>query len=216
MTHRLVDGAGLWRECFETASCGGRAALFLDRDGVIVEECHYLRRPDDVQIIAGTGAAIRELNARGVPVIIVTNQAGIGRGYYGWTDFEQVQNTILDGLKRDGAAVNAVLACAYHEAAEGRFRVAGHAWRKPNPGMLLAAAEATGCDLSRSAIIGDRRTDLEAGANAGLRRGILVETGYGMTQAAELRDKPVSGMHATIAPDAAAAMRALGEEGWGW
>ncbi len=214
MTHRLIDGIGLWRECLDTPLSRYKAAVFLDRDGVVVEETHYLSRAEDVRIVPGTAAAIRELNAHHVPVIIVTNQSGIGLGLYGWAAFEEVQRTILAGLEREGAKISTVLACAYHEAAEQPYRIANHPWRKPNPGMLLAAAEVTGCDLGRSVIVGDRRSDLEAGTNAGLRRGILVETGYGLSHAAGLRERPVPGMNTAVAPDAQAAIHSLFAEGW--
>jgi D-glycero-D-manno-heptose 1,7-bisphosphate phosphatase len=188
--------------------------MFLDRDGVIVEDVHYLAKVSDVRVIPGTAAGIRELNARGIPVIVVTNQSGIGRGYYDWATFADIQHAILSELARDGAKIDMVLACAYHEAGQEPFCVPNHEWRKPNPGMLMAAAEALGCRLAESVIVGDRLSDLEAGARAGLRRGMLVETGYGVSAIAELRKTPVAGLMPTTASNLAAAIRRLLDEGW--
>jgi D-glycero-D-manno-heptose 1,7-bisphosphate phosphatase len=168
-----VDDAGLWCEC-GAAALPARAALFLDRDGVIVTDTHYLCRVDDMRMIEGAAAAIARCNALAIPVVVVTNQAGIGRGYYGWSDFHAVQGALAAELKAAGAHLDGVLACAYH--AEGRepLRVAAHSWRKPNPGMLREAADRMKLDLSRSWIVGDRAHDLAAGMAAGLRGGTLL------------------------------------------
>jgi D-glycero-D-manno-heptose 1,7-bisphosphate phosphatase len=175
-----VDADHLWWQVLNRAQgAGRRAAVFLDRDGVVVEEVDYLHRPEDVRLIDGAAEVIAEANRRALPVVLVTNQAGIGRGHYGWTEFAAVQERIVDELAGLGAMVNGVFACPHH--AEGRppYDRPRHAWRKPNPGMLLAAAERLPVDLAKSWIVGDRATDLEAGRNAGLAGGIHVRTGYG-------------------------------------
>jgi len=168
-----IADAGLWCE-IGPAVFSGRPALFLDRDGVIVVDTHYLRRVEDVHLIAGAAAAIARCNALGIPVIVVTNQAGIGRGYYGWADFHAVQGALSAELAAAGARLDAVLACAYHAEGRGQLQVEGHPWRKPNPGMLLEAASRMQLDLSRSWIVGDRAHDLAAGGAAGLAGGTLL------------------------------------------
>jgi D-glycero-D-manno-heptose 1,7-bisphosphate phosphatase len=200
----LIDGVGLW--CDVVATARRRRALFLDRDGVIVEEVHYLKRPEDVRLIPGAAAAIAACNRAGLAVVIVTNQAGIGRGLYTWRDFALVQQCIVDALGREGASVDAVLACAYHADGQGGLRVADHGWRKPRPGMILAAADRMGLDLSRAWIVGDRAADLAAGRAAGLAGGTLVETGYGTAERGGALALSSGGFAVTFAADLAAAV----------
>lgn len=170
---------GLWCQRLTEHAYDGRAAVFLDRDGVIVEEVNYLRRADDVAMIASAGPAIARINRAGYPVIIVTNQAGIGRGYFTWPDFAEVQARILEGLAAHGAHCDLVLACGYHEEGHGDLRIGGHPWRKPGPGMLREAARTLGVDLVNSVIVGDKLSDIDAGRAAGLGAGVLVRTGHG-------------------------------------
>jgi D-glycero-D-manno-heptose 1,7-bisphosphate phosphatase len=177
----LVDGTGLW--CDPHGRFDGSPALFVDRDGVIVEETHYLGRADDVRLIPGAASAIAACNDACIPVVVVTNQSGIGRGYYDWDGFQAVQGIITAALAAEGAHVDAVLACAYHREGQAPFRVPDHPWRKPRPGMILEAAERMGLDLARSWIIGDKADDLAAGAAAGLAGGTLVMTGHGALEA---------------------------------
>jgi D-glycero-D-manno-heptose 1,7-bisphosphate phosphatase len=169
----LTD-AGLWCEIGPAAAWAGRPALFLDRDGVIIVDTHYLCRVEDMRMIAGAPAAIARCNALGIPVVVVTNQAGIGRGYYGWDDFHAIQGALVAELAASGARLDAVLACAYHGEGREPLRLADHPWRKPNPGMILEAASRMQLDLARSWIVGDRAHDLAAGAAAGLVGGTLL------------------------------------------
>jgi D-glycero-D-manno-heptose 1,7-bisphosphate phosphatase len=169
---------GLWAEA-RTRALSGRGALFLDRDGVIVEERHYLHRVADVALTPGAAGVIAAANADGIPVVVITNQAGVGRGIYTWRDFAAVQDRMNDLLAESGAWVDAVYACAFHEAGRDAFAVASHPWRKPNPGMLQAAAADLDVALERSWVVGDRASDLMAGRSAGLAGGTLVATGYG-------------------------------------
>jgi D-glycero-D-manno-heptose 1,7-bisphosphate phosphatase len=173
---------GLWAERFGSKTFEGRPALFLDRDGVIIEDVHFIRRAEDVRMIPGVAEAINAANARHVAVVIITNQSGIARGHYGWPEFEAVQVELGAQLARAGAAIDLVLACGYHADGVGPL-AADHAWRKPQAGMLNEAAAQLGINLAGSFIVGDRLTDLAAGKAAGLRRGALVETGYGAAEA---------------------------------
>lgn len=175
-----IDADGLWTQVLNRVQGPGRRrALFLDRDGVVVEEVHYLHRPADVRLIDGAAQIIARANLRGIPVIVITNQAGIGRGHYGWPEFIEVQERIAAELDAAGAFVNGVLACPHHGEGKPPYDVADHPWRKPNPGMLQGAAERMPLDLGNSWIVGDRAADLEAGKNAGLAGGLHVFTGHG-------------------------------------
>ena len=166
---------GVWTQVLRLpASTRLRPALFLDRDGVIVEDVGYLRRAEDIRLMPAAEHVIAEANACDVLVVIVTNQSGIGRGLYGWTDFAAVQETIVARLAAAGAQIDAVYACPHHPEAMPPYRHPDPPARKPNPGMLLAAAEALPIDLATSWIIGDRDRDLDAGRRAGLAGGVLV------------------------------------------
>jgi D-glycero-D-manno-heptose 1,7-bisphosphate phosphatase len=181
-----VADAGLWCDIgpAPAAALAGRAALFLDRDGVIIVDTHYLCRAEDMRMIPGAAAAIARCNKLGIPVVVVTNQAGIGRGYYTWDDFHAVQRALAGELEAAGAHLDGVLACAYHGEGREPLRVADHPWRKPNPGMILEAARRMKLDLARSWIVGDRAHDLAAGAAAGLAGGTLVAADGGELPAA--------------------------------
>jgi len=173
MPGRFHEESGIWINAGSPCAGKPKPALFLDRDGVIVEERHYLSRAADVALIEGAGTTIAEANRRGIPVVVVSNQAGIGRGYYNWEAFEAVEEAIAQQLAQLNARVGAVFACGFYPE---------HPARKPNPGMLLAAAKTLNLDLAHSWIVGDHATDIEAGHNAGLRGGLHVMTGHGAGQ----------------------------------
>lgn len=153
--------------------------LFLDRDGVVVEEVNYLHRIEDVRFVSGVAKLIRLARKAGYRVAVVTNQAGIGRGYYGWEEFAMVNEYMLSSLDQQGAFIDAVLAAPHHPKGHGEFRHPDHPMRKPNPGMLFSAEQMLNGDLSRSIIVGDNASDLLAGQRAGLRQGFAVLSGHG-------------------------------------
>ncbi|HET6330365.1 MAG TPA: HAD-IIIA family hydrolase [Holophagaceae bacterium] len=155
-----------------------KPAVFLDRDGTLNEEVGYLARAEDLSLLPGAAAAVARLNARGIPVVVVTNQSGIGRGYYGWQDFATVMSRMGALLAMENAHLDAVYAAPHHEQGVGDYAVADHPERKPNPGMLQRAAEEHGLDLAGSWMVGDKAIDVEAGRRAGCRT-CLVRTGYG-------------------------------------
>ncbi|MBZ9880914.1 HAD family hydrolase [Mesorhizobium sp. CA10] len=172
---------GLWVERTTARSFpAGPPALFLDRDGTINVDTGYPDDPATVVLRDGIAPVIEAANERGIPVVVVTNQSGIARGYFGWDAFARVNGRVLELLAEKNAFVDMVLACAYHEAGRGALAVADHPMRKPNPGMLLEAGRRLGLDLSRSLIVGDKPADMEAGQRAGLARGWLVD-GEGST-----------------------------------
>lgn len=155
-----------------------RPAVFLDRDGTLNQEVEYLHKPAELALIPGSGEAVARLNARGIPVFVVSNQSGIGRGYFGWEDFHAVSARMEALLAEHGARLDGTYASPHHEKGQGEYAVADHPERKPNPGMLLKAAQEHGLDLSRSWMIGDKTIDVKAGHRAGCRA-CLVQTGYG-------------------------------------
>ncbi len=175
-----IDKDGVWSQVLKPpAASRRRAALFLDRDGVVVEEVGYLHLPSESRLIDGAARVIANANRRGVPVVLITNQGGIGLGLYDWRAFAQVQDAIGEALAGAGAVLAAVYACPHHPEGKPPFDCPNHPARKPNPGMLLRAAEALGLELAASWIVGDRAIDMEAGRRAGLGGGIHVLTGHG-------------------------------------
>jgi len=154
-------------------------ALFLDRDGVIVEEVGHLGRSESVQLIPGASAAIARANGLGVPVVVITNQAGIGKGLYQWSGFESVNREMIRQLADEGAWLDAIFACPFHPDAFPPYQATDHFGRKPEPGMLLQAGRDLDLDLRASWIVGDTLSDIVAGRRARLEGAVLVLTGHG-------------------------------------
>jgi D-glycero-D-manno-heptose 1,7-bisphosphate phosphatase len=158
----------------------GRRAAFLDRDGTIVQERHYLADPDAVELVPGAAAAMGTLAAHGFVLVIVTNQSGIARGLYSEADFRAVQRRLESLLAACGVVLDAVYHCPHHPEHTGPCQC-----RKPDLGMYHAAVADLGVDPSLSIFVGDRIKDvLPARAFGG--RGFLVRTGYGATEEAAL------------------------------
>jgi len=149
-------------------------AVFLDRDGTLMEEAHYCSHPDQVRIIPGIPEALRRLKQAGYRLVVITNQSGIGRNYYTLADYEAVQTRFLR-LLGDGL-IDATYFCPEApEKASPR--------RKPATGMVVEAQQDLGLDLARSWFVGDKAVDVQCGHNAGMRA-ILVLTGHGAAQEA--------------------------------
>ncbi len=156
-------------------------AVFLDRDGVINEEVEYLHDPKDLRLIPGAARAIRMLNELKIPVIVVTNQAGVARGYYPESQVAVLHEALSQELEKEGAHIDRFYYCPHHRAAgKGKYAVDCDC-RKPKPGLLAKAAKDLGLNLSRCVVIGDKASDLGAGVSAGCRT-ILVMSGYGKEQ----------------------------------
>lgn len=145
-----------------------RSALFLDRDGVINMDHAYVYRPEDFVFIAGIFDLVAAANRSGKLVVIVTNQAGIGRGHYSESQFHGLMGWVGERFAERGCRIDAVYFSPYHpEHGIGPYRRITDC-RKPAPGMLIRAADDLNIDLSSSILIGDRLTDLQAGSKAGV------------------------------------------------
>ena len=154
-----------------------RPAIFIDRDGVLIEDKHYLCEPDDVQLCAGAKNLLKQAKNNQWPVVVITNQSGIARGLFDWNSYESVSQRLLQLLGPE-APISAIYANGYGPNAPV------NSWRKPSPGMLLAAAKDLNIDLSRSVLVGDRLTDLQAGVSVGLPLLTHVLTGHGKEERA--------------------------------
>jgi len=167
----LVD-PGLWVERIGARTFrGGLPALFLDRDGTINVDTGYPSDPADIVLRPEMVSVIRTASLVGLPTIIVSNQSGIARGYFGWPEFAAVNGRLLALLEAEGCRIDLVLACAYHSSGTGVLAAGDHPMRKPNPGMLLRARDLLTLDMGRSIIVGDKADDMEAGRRAGLLEG---------------------------------------------
>jgi D-glycero-D-manno-heptose 1,7-bisphosphate phosphatase len=147
-------------------------AIFLDRDGTLIAEKNYLCRAEDVEIFPGSGGALKRLSDAGFKLFIVSNQSGVGRGYFTLADVDRVNEHLTRELARDGVRFEKIYLAP--EAPDQPSR-----GRKPSPQFLLDARDEFDLDLKESFMIGDKFIDLECGWNAGVKKSILVRTGYG-------------------------------------
>jgi D-glycero-D-manno-heptose 1,7-bisphosphate phosphatase len=145
----------------------GQKAIFFDRDGTLMKDVGYCCQPEDVELLEGVRILLPKLKAAGFKIVIVTNQSGIGRGYFTEEDFWSVQRELETQL--GPCVIDATYFCADTPQNESDRR-------KPNPGMLLEAAKDLGIDLERSYMVGDKPSDALAGIRAGLRATILFNT----------------------------------------
>jgi D-glycero-D-manno-heptose 1,7-bisphosphate phosphatase len=180
--HHPLEEPGLWVERIGTSVfAAGTPALFLDRDGTINVDSGYPSDPADIVLRPAMLPVIRTANIVGVPAIVVSNQSGIARGYFGWPEFAAVNARLQALLEAQGCWIDLALACAYHSSGTGELAAGDHPMRKPNPGMLLRARDLLGLDISRSIIVGDKADDMEAGRRAGLCEGWLVRGRFNRT-----------------------------------
>jgi D-glycero-D-manno-heptose 1,7-bisphosphate phosphatase len=170
-----VEDDGL--EGFVARGFGGamRArALFLDRDGVVNEEVGYLHRAEEVRFVDGIFSLCRAAVGLGYKLIVVTNQAGIARGYYTEADFEALMEFMRGELREEGIELDAVYYCPFHpEHGVGEYK-REHEDRKPGTGMLRRGVREFGVELSESLLVGDRCSDVAAANAAGLRQAFLI------------------------------------------
>jgi D-glycero-D-manno-heptose 1,7-bisphosphate phosphatase len=165
-------------------------AVFLDRDGTIIEERNYLCRVEEVAIFPGAGGALELLQRAGFKLFIVSNQSGVGRGYFTLSDVENVNEHLLQELAREHVRFEKIYIAP--EAPDVPSR-----GRKPSPQFLLDARDQFGVDLAQSYMIGDKLIDLECGWNAGVKKSLLVRTGYG----AELERASADKLDAAVVVD---------------
>jgi D-glycero-D-manno-heptose 1,7-bisphosphate phosphatase len=178
MTAGIEDRGAAVGEGSRLPQGGGVPAAFLDRDGVIIEEVHYLSEPSQVRLLPGSAAAVARLNRLGVPVVVATNQAGVAHGFFDESRIADVHRRVDELLATEGAKVDRYYYCPHHPAATvAKYRLECDC-RKPRPGMLLRAAAELGLDLHRCWLVGDKLSDIEAGMAAGCNV-VLVRTGYG-------------------------------------
>jgi D-glycero-D-manno-heptose 1,7-bisphosphate phosphatase len=146
--------------------------VFLDRDGTIIEDKDYLSRPEEVVIYPGVPEALQRLAKAGFKLVIVTNQSGVGRGYFTLADVENVHRHLIAEFARHNVSFEKIYVApeAPDQASRGR---------KPSPQFLFDARDELGINLQQSYMIGDKLIDLACGWNAGLKRSLLVRTGYG-------------------------------------
>lgn len=152
-----------------------RPAIFLDRDGTIIEEKNYLDDPDEVTLLEGAAQGLRALGGHSLPLVVVSNQSGVGRGYFSIGQAQAVQDRLKEMLAREGVTIAGWYMCPHDPSANCSCR-------KPLPGMIDAAARELSLNPSKSFMIGDKRCDIDLAAAVGAT-GILVTTGYGAMEA---------------------------------
>ncbi len=158
-----------------------KPAVFLDRDGTIIEQVHYIRDPRDVRLIHRAAVALRLLRDAGLPLVVVSNQSAVGRGVATLEQVDAVQQEMVRQLAQEGAAIDGWYFCPVAPPTErpnAQRDIVDHPDRKPGPGMLLRAARDLSLDVGASWMVGDMLSDLLAGRNAGVRATVLVRTGH--------------------------------------
>jgi D-glycero-D-manno-heptose 1,7-bisphosphate phosphatase len=203
----------------------GRPAVFLDRDGTLSEEIGYIHRADlpRYALLPGVELGLERLRAAGYALVVLTNQSGVGRGYFGADVVDAVHARLRELLRARGTDIDAVYYCPHHPdptaaadngvLPQGRVEAKPVAelcirceCRKPLPGMALQAARELGLDLGASWMVGDKAADLGLAASAGLKGGILVLTGYGRDTLTRLVDRGQPPLHVALDLDGAAAL----------
>lgn len=161
--------------------------MFIDRDGTLTEEVGYVNHPRRIRLLPRSAAAIRRLNASGIPVVVATNQAGVARGYFSADVLEATNDEMARQLKDAGARLDGLYVCMHHPT-EGVPPYRSECdCRKPKAGMLERAARELGLDLGASTMIGDKASDLECGRGVGAQA-VLVLSGYGLGEWEYRRD----------------------------
>jgi D,D-heptose 1,7-bisphosphate phosphatase len=178
------DATALGRDRFRARAprAGKRPAVFLDRDGTLIEEVPYLSDPRHVRLLPGTAAALRRLRSAGFVCVVITNQSAMGRGMLTEGHLDLIHDEMNRQLEAEGVSVDAIYYCPEAPASEDRT-VVEHDDRKPGAGMLIRAAREMDLDLGRSWMVGDMISDILAGSNAQCRGSILVRTGKGLSHA---------------------------------
>lgn len=172
-------------------------AIFIDRDGTMIAEENYLHKPEQVKIFPATRTGLKKLADAGFMLIIVSNQSGVGRGYFTLADVDKVNAKLCADLAPDGIRIEKIYIAP--EKPEDPSR-----GRKPSPAFLFDARDEFGLDLKQCYMVGDKLIDLECGWNAGVRKSLLVRTGYG---AKEEKQSPEAVARAVVVDDLDAAAK---------
>jgi histidinol-phosphate phosphatase family protein len=161
---------------------GGQPAVFVDRDDTLNQDCPYCSKPEQIVLLPTVAAGVRALNEAALPVVVVTNQSGIGRGLFTEADLAAMHAKLQADLAKEGARLDAIYHCPHLPGS-------GCPDRKPSPGLLHRAARDLGLDLARSAVIGDRGLDMELARNAGCLA-VMVPRERGRAELADLKQPP--------------------------
>ena len=161
-----------------------KPAIFLDRDGVIIKDMHYIRDSKDVELLQGIKKLLLISHELGWLNIVITNQSGIARGLFKWQDYEKVTFKMIEML-----GTTFLIDAIYANSLEPCDNLPKDSWRKPNPNMLMQASFDFDINLKDSILIGDRLTDLLAGHNAGLQKFVHVLTGHGVEEKKYIKEK---------------------------
>jgi len=163
-----------------------KPAVFLDRDGTLIEEKGYLRHAAEVNLPAGAAGAVRMLRQAGFAVVLITNQSAVARGFITEAQLVQIHARLQQLLQQEGAMIDAIYYCPHHpDAGNAPYRQRCDC-RKPGPGLFFRAAREHSLSLPDSFLVGDKLTDIAAGQRAGCRT-VLVRTGYGEQEIARMR-----------------------------
>jgi len=152
-----------------------KPAVFLDRDGTLIDHVHYLRDPADVRLVSGAGEALRLFYEHGLACVVVTNQSAIGRGMLTEAELVVIHEVMVKQLADEGVTLDGIYHCPEKPKTEGDRLAVDHPDRKPGPGMLIRAAEELGISLSHSFMVGDMLSDVYAGHNAGVRASVIIQ-----------------------------------------
>ena len=168
------------------------SAVFLDRDGTVVEDAGYLDDSEGLVIYGEALDAVQLIREVGMRVVVVTNQSGLARGLFSEKTLHEIHDGLREAFLHQGSPLDAIYFCPHHPQADvAQYRRHCNC-RKPEPGLLRRAAEALGIDLARSYMIGDKLSDIVAGHRAGCKAAILVETGQGAQAVSQLEERKPS------------------------
>ena len=190
MKYKEINKQNIWVEKISKKNFENTPCLFLDRDGVLIDWKDYTMKSKDAILIKGCEKVIKVCNKKNIPVVLVTNQGGIGLGIHNWADFVRIQKKIVNQLKKNGARIDGVIACPHHPLAKGKYKHKNHPCRKPNGGMFKIAKKIFNINLKKSLMVGDKINDLIAANSKGLKSGFLVLTGYGLEERKKIKLLP--------------------------
>lgn len=162
-----------------------KPGIFIDRDGTLIEECHYLKSITDIRFLPKVCSGLQRLKINNLPLYIFTNQSGVAHGYFDESKLTEIHQYLFKAFERSKIHFNGLLYCPHHPTAEvPQYRLDCHC-RKPHPGLLFKAAISDHIDLKNSYVIGDKLIDISAGKQAGSKT-ILVLTGYGKKERTQI------------------------------